>query len=392
MFMPAALVLVRALSLPFGFTVDPERDVPAIVFGNDGTVAAVAQSTDRTGRFRALRWNASGRYQVFGALTVLTAPGAQDSTVGNNDPDNRAYATAVANAGQDLLVTAATSWSGAYSGESFEIQRWGRYSAARWPLPPCVTSSDSVDQHAYGGDADGRVAVTIDRTGAGSFQVIGDDPEQYAPYAYVVRGGRCRNLGRAVVQAVRGQWAAGYRGYLDGKIAPDNLNNERQKIVAVRWYGARVRELGAGDALAINGDGFTVGADAVPARTGCTTMGFSNAGHTESHTYCPGIPHAVAWDRNGRRIALAPDSPRSVAYAVSEDGTVVGMLIDSKGRHFAFRRHHGTLQRLDDLPHPPGWRFEAAYAIGTDGAIAGIGTLNGIPKVFVWNLTTRAAS
>lgn len=384
MFMLAALALVRALSLPAGFTVAPESDVPAIVFGNGGTIAAVAESTDRTGRFRALRWGASGGFQIFAALNVLTAPGARENTSGSQDATYRAYATAVASAGRNLLVTAATSWSGAYSGESYEVQRWGRYAAGRWQLPSCVDSGDSLDQHAYGGDTGGRVALTIDRTGAGSFQVLEDDPGQYAPYAYVVRGRNCRNLGRGVVQSVHGQWAAGYRGYLDGKIAPDNLNNERQKIVAARWYGPHLRELGPGDALGINGDGFTVGADAVPARTGCTTIGFSSAGHTESHTYCPGIPHAVAWNSNGRRIALAPNSPRSIAYGVSEDGTVVGMLIDSKGRHFAFRWHNGALQRLDDLPHPRGWRFEAAYAIGENGLIAGIGTLNGIPKVFVW--------
>ncbi len=33
----------------------------------------------------------------------------------------------------------------------------------------------------------------------------------------------------------------------------------------------------------------------------------------------------------------------------------------------------GQLQRLDDLPHPPDWRFEAAYAIADDGTIAVIG-------------------
>jgi len=35
----------------------------------------------------------------------------------------------------------------------------------------------------------------------------------------------------------------------------------------------------------------------------------------------------------------------------------------------------GQLQRLDDLPHPPDWRFEAAYAIADDGTIAVIGTV-----------------
>ncbi len=86
----------------------------------------------------------------------------------------------------------------------------------------------------------------------------------------------------------------------------------------------------------------------------------------------------------GRRIDLAPKSPRSVAYGVSDNGTVVGMLSDAKGRHFAFRWRNGLLRRLDDLPHPPGWRFESAYAVTGDGSIAGIGTQHGVPKIFVW--------
>jgi hypothetical protein len=40
--------------------------------------------------------------------------------------------------------------------------------------------------------------------------------------------------------------------------------------VAVRWYGQHLRELGPGDALAIDAAGVTVGADAIPAQAGCT--------------------------------------------------------------------------------------------------------------------------
>ncbi|HTX55641.1 MAG TPA: hypothetical protein VMD47_00920 [Candidatus Acidoferrales bacterium] len=346
----AAIALVRAFALPVGFTVAPESALPEIVLGTNGTVSAIATSTDRSFRVRAFRWNGAGAPEVFTPLNVLTAPGAQGEVRGSNDPNYRADAAGVASAGQELLVTASTNWSGAYSGTSFEVQRWGRYSAARWPLPSCVDSGDSVDQHAYGGDRDGHVALTIDRTGAGSFQVMQDDPERYAPYAFVIRGSDCRNLGRGVVQSVDGPWAAGYRSYLNGKIAPDNLDTDIQSVVAARWYGEHLQELGPGDALAINAGGFAVGADAVPARTGCTTTNFYSKDHT-GQTYCPSAPHAVAWNRAGRRIALAPRSPRSVAYGVSEDGVVVGMLTDAAGRHFAFRWRNGLLQRLDDLPN-----------------------------------------
>lgn len=382
MFILTAVALIRALALPVGFTVDPEAPVPHIVIGLDGTVAALAKATDDTFRIRAFRWSGDGIRESFSGLNVLTAPGSEGHTAGNQDPNYRVDAAGVVTAGEELLVTASTNWSGAYSGTSFEVQQWGRYSAARWPLAPCVDSGDSVDQHAYGGDSDGRVALTIDRTGAGSFQVM-QNPERFAPYAFVLRGSACRNLGRGIVQAVRGQWAAGYRGYLNGNIAPDNLNTIIQTNVAVRWYGEHARELGQGDALAINRTGFTVGADAVPSQGGCMSTNFFSADHS-GKTYCPATPHAVAWDENGRRIVLAPGAPLSVAYAVAGDGTVAGMLLDENGRHFAFRWRNGALQRLDDLPHPPGWRFESAYAIGDDGSIAGIGTLNGVATVFVW--------
>jgi hypothetical protein len=379
----ATVAFVRALALPVGFTVDTESTVPEIALGRDGTVAAIAKSTDRTYRVRALRWtHGATNPEVFVGLSVSTTPDALYDPNRTPSPGERVDAAGVSFAGDQLLVTASTSWGGAYSGTSYEVQRWGSYSAARWSRPQCVDSGDSKDQHAYGSDRDGNVALTIDRTGIGSFEVM-QAPERYAPYAFVVRGSACRNLGRGVVQAVRGQWAAGYRGYLDGKLAPDNLNTMIQKIVAARWSGRHLGELGAGDALAIDAAGVTVGADAMPGQAGCMSSNWFSSDHT-GKTYCPAVPHAVAWDSAGRRIALAPDYPRSVAYAISDGGTIVGTLYDKKRRHFAFRWRAGRLQRLDDLPHAPGWRFESAYAVDDDGSIAGIGTLHGIATVFVW--------
>ncbi len=354
----AVVALVRALSLPVGFTVDPEGATPQIAVSANGSVAALAHSTDRTFRTRAFRWR-NGTFQTFSGLPVLTAPGGAENA--KNDPTYRVDAAGVASAGPELLVTASTSWSGAYSGVSFEVQRWGAFSAARWSLPSCVVSGDSYDQHAYGGDSAGRVALTIDQSGADSFEIASAD-SGYVPYAFVVQGSHCRDLGRATVQGVNGEWAAGYRPHAYGKRTPHNVNVAIARTDALRWYGQHVRELGRGDAIAVNALGLTVGADAVP----------------------PMAPHAIVWTNSGKRIAIAPRSPRSVAYAVNDDGTVVGMVMDSRGRHFAFRWHNGVLQRLDDLPHPPGWRFECAYAVARDGTITGIGTLDGIAEVFVW--------
>ncbi len=119
-----AIAFVRALSMPVGFTVDPEGTVPMIALTANGTVGAIAGSTDGTYRTRAFRWGNDGSPEIFRALDVVTQPGAQQ----NGGEDSNAIAAGIAGAGNDLLVTA---------------------------------------------------------SGAGSFQVMGDAPEEYAPYAYV---------------------------------------------------------------------------------------------------------------------------------------------------------------------------------------------------------------
>ena len=103
------------------------------------------------------------------------------------------------------------------------MERWIGALAKRWPLPPCA-QTDEYDQHANAVDERGRVALTLDITGIGSFGVMGSPPSDHAPYAFVISGNRCRPLGRAIVLALRDRWAAGYRGYLDGRLAPTNLN------------------------------------------------------------------------------------------------------------------------------------------------------------------------
>lgn len=356
--MIAVLAIVRALTLPAGFTVAPEAWVRQIAIARDGTVVALATTTDRTNRQRAFAWSAQGERATFTPL-----PFSSQSFL-----PSRPQSVA---AGSSIYVTAAVYFSGAYSGVSTEVQRWAPSGSAHWKVPGCIDSDENTDQKAYAADDDGRVAVTMDITGQGSYQVDNDPTGKYAPYAFVVRDGVCRNLGRGIVQGVRGEWAAGYRGYLDGHLAADNMDADTQTAYAVRWYGEHAQTLGEGDALAVNASGLAVGADAVPA----PFVIFPS----------PRQQHAIAWNSTGRRTALAPNAKRSVAYDVADDGTVVGMLVDSAGRHYAFRWRNGTLQRLDDLPHPPGWRFESAYAIDGDDTIAGIGTYNGTATVFVWS-------
>jgi hypothetical protein len=370
---PARAATVTPLALPDGFTVKPEAPVRRISIAADHTVAAAAEAID--GRSRAFRWIRARERSTFDALPVSTVPG-----FGQNTPVPRQIES-IAVGGGVGYVDASESWSGAYSGVSFEVQRWLGDTAARWTLPSCVSETDETDQHANAVDARGRIALTMDITGQGSFSVLQDNSGAYAPYAFVIDGNRCRALGRAVVLGLRGRWASGFRGYLNGHLAPTSLNVFMQRFVAVRWRDDVLSELGDGAAYAVNESGLAVGASGPSGLFGDVTMG--SDGHSE--TYVAPVPHALAWDASGKRIAIDRRDRRSVAYDVADDGTAVGMLQDAGGKHYAFRWRAGKLQRLDDFPHPAGWRFESAYAIAPDGTIAGIGTYRGIATVFTWH-------
>ena len=368
-----AAVTVNALALPAEFTVKPESETRAVSISSTGVVTARAESTDRTSRTRAFRWSPAGVRLTYEPLNVLSQP----------DPryQGRINIENIAAAADVVYVTASTAWSGAYGGVSTEAQQWTATGSSHWRLPKCVAAGDALDAHVYGADESGRVALTMDMTGQGSYLVMRDVRGEYAPYAFIVDGAQCRILGRAIVVDVRGEWSSGYRGYLDGHLAPTNLNVMLQTPVAVRWHGTDLVELGTGDALAVSSSGFAVGADAVPGRFDAGILSSDGI----PRAYRSAEPHAVAWDRSGREIMIEHTADRSVAYDVADDGTVVGTLTASDKRHYAFRWRAGKLERLDDLPHRAGWRFESAYSVSADGTIAGIGTYDGIPTVFTWH-------
>ncbi len=351
----ASQTIVRAFALPPGFTVKAESQVRAINIAHNGVVTALAgfRGSDP---IRVFRWSPSGARTTFQPLNVTTQP----------DPDSPGQrgVFSVATTSRSVFVTVTAAWSGAYMGLSADVQQWEPSTVSHWRLPKCVVSGDAFDQYIYGADDAGRLALTMDMTGKGSFLVIRDDNAQYAPYAFVVDRSKCRVLGRGTVVGVRGQWSSGYRGYLNGHVAP---TGQETSTVAVRWHGVHIVELGPGDALAVTSNGFAAGADAVHAHIGA-----------------PPVPHAVAWDQRGRRISIDADD-RSVAYDVSDDETVVGTLLASDGVYHAFRWRSGKRELLDDLPHPPGWKFASAYAIRADGTIVGIGTHDRTPTVFVWH-------
>jgi probable HAF family extracellular repeat protein len=165
---------------------------------------------------------------------------------------------------------------------------------------------------------------------------------------------------------VAGAYAAGYAGYV-GNVpqAPDVPT--KQHFVALRWHGDERAAIGAGAALAINAAGVAAGADTPPG----------------PGSHYGASPHARLWPLSGTPVDLVDGPETSVAYAIDARGRVAGMLEDAGGRHRAFLWQDGRLRLLDDAVRVPGWRFECAYAIAANGAIAGIGVYRGTASAFL---------
>jgi probable HAF family extracellular repeat protein len=265
----------------------------------------------------------------------------------------------------------------------YRVQHWSATSTTTWKNPPCGESR-FTGTYILGIDNEGRIAVTFDP----SYESAGIDLENPAsvrdnlPIAVIVQKQKCTVLGNAILMAVDGKFAAGYLGFLDGKAAPASVDVMVQKMVAFRWIGKKQITLGAGVPYAISRTGLTAGASALPGHAKEVVYG-NMLGPAGRYGYAH--PHATAWLPNGREVRLVRNDERSSAWDVSEDGTIVGMEQLKDGKHYAFRWKNGRLERLDDLPHPRGWRFESAYAIAHDGSIVGIGTYNGVATAFVWS-------
>lgn len=342
----ALVATIVALRLPAGFTVDPESDHRIMAVAANGSVAATMQRPGDSARRRAVRWNARGVASVFVPLPPLPRmPTSRDTDSG---------VSALAADGT-AFVDVGHPFSGAFSGEWYDVERWS-------PAGAVTRDASGCGNHAGAAASDGRRIVWSGTEGS-SF--TGDEAASgsLAPRAALTDGARCTPIGAAIGTALRGAWAAGYRGYFGHGIAPSNVAVQNADLRAVRWHRTALEELGPGVGLGVNASGVVVGANGLP---------------------YGGPRTARRWTQASRSDELPAAGAASVAYDVGDDGTVVGMVQTADGKHFAVRWRAGRLERLDDVPHPPGWRFECAYTIAPDGAIVGIGTLHGVATAFVW--------
>ena len=283
----------------------------------------------------------------------------------SSDRSKSVYPVGVVAGRGAVYVTTAENFMGAYLNRIESVVRWTTASRRRDELAGCAAGPNR-DEAITGVDAEGHLAAVFERTGLGSVEAR-RGMEDIAPYAFVIDANGCHPRGRGTILDIRSAWAS---GYFDHRITPMKFAPEDRKRVAVRWYGLHRVELGDGVAYAVSSHGLAVGATAL-------------AGGTQGAA----VPQAAAWDLAGRRHLLEATGLRSVAYDVADDGTIVGTLEGRDVEQYAFRRTHGKLERLDDLPHPPGWHFESAYAIENDGTIVGIGTYRGAATAFRWKPT-----
>jgi hypothetical protein len=369
----AAAGTVRVLVLPAGFTVAPEADRRLMTIGADGVVYAIAGRIEAPERTRAVRWRAGEGPDLF-----VPIPQENDHFGSFMAP----RIDAVAPTRNQTYVTVSRTHDGAYIGTRFNLDRWVGGATRAWTVPECVKLGYD-GPHVYAVDRE-RMALTIDPSSDATGIDLSEPAsvEANLPQAVLVEGDRCTSLGVAILTGLRGRSAIGYVGHLDGKPAPWFVNLIVQKMTATRWLDARPRALGPGVPFATTSAGVVVGASALPghATETITTNFFGRAG-----TYVFPTPHAVLWSREGKHIALVHGDARSIAWDINEAGTTVGMLQKPDGRHYAFRHNHGRVELLDDLPHPPGWRFESAYAVTEDGTIAGTGTYHGTATAYLWH-------
>ena len=337
MFFALAATVVPLL-LPVGWSVSPQWDDNArsrpIVVTGDRTVVALAHADRAEFSDTALRWSPS---RALTAFTKAAVPG---------DPSGEAQrrAIGIAAASQSVIVNTASSFTGNHDGYEIDAQTWDGDTAREiaWPV-----GSDYTHNATYVDAVDD----TGDLVATPSMQNAWSSSAREAPaHNFLIVGAQSRDLGVGVPTALAGTWISGF-----------DMDTRSFANTALRWRDGRRETLGDGRAFSVNRAGLTVGE---------TTAG--------------GLSHAVAWTASGDARDILPPSVFSAAYAVADDGTVVGTLLAVDQQHYAFRLRNGVRRRLDDLPHPPGWHFASAFAIAADGTIAGIGTYRDFAAIFLY--------
>jgi probable HAF family extracellular repeat protein len=360
-----ASIRVQSLPLPPGATIAREGDRVQIV--SRGNIIAATVDMDQI--HRVAIWQ-RGHVHVLPIVKKFTLGGPNFRVLGAVTTDGKTY------------VNAGYSFNGAYSGIKYYIFLFNGKSYSEVSLPHCDLRGEPGEPIVED-VSDDSLAVTFQSP---SFiDLTNVDTGRYAPNAAIVTGGTCVVVGRATIVAIHGRYAVGFQGYLGSTVAPTNVQVDQQASVAVRWVDHEMQRLGNGVAFGVNSLGQAVGATMSPDYVGGSVyLGNGMVGGKPGLPQ-PAQPHAILWGTDGTSILLIPKF-RSIAYAIADDGRVIGTFQDSTGRHFAFVWKAGLLRRLDDIALDRRWHFESAYAFTSDGGIVGIGRHDGVASLFVLHL------
>jgi hypothetical protein len=235
------------------------------------------------------------------------------------------------------FVTVAAPFSGAFSGVDQGVFVWN----GRW-VPAFPNGVPFVSGNVGLGAAQ-ALTTFVSNGNYSNYFGAGDSPQEQEDHVIVTRSGKSEDRGNGDALAARNDFVVGtVPGHFN--LAPPVQPNP----IATEWLAGGPRQLGPGIARAVNARDLVVGDDEASA---------GNDGHP------------TAWT-NGRPTRL--DAHVGVAYAVADDGTIVG---SSGGSAFAATILNGksVMARLDHQLLERGWHVVAAYGINASGHILAVG-------------------
>ena len=376
--------VLRSLEFPSGMALQqragPRPLEPPLALAANGAVAALAvgfrggyESTAED----IVVWRSDGTRTVIGLPSRAAMAGAfhhLTSNMGSSFPFVEFLRVVLAADGTPF-ATVSSTFSGAYTGSDLGIFRW---TGARWIVvagssrPPFT---DPPDYRVVAAELPKlRVATTRDYSSAVYNVDAGDfDPHYREDEAWILTGKTWHRLGFGDLTSLAGPFACGYISYIHRHPILERPTRAQLQPIALLWKGGRVTRLGAGVAFGVNAEGAAVGDD----RATIDGMTIRN----QMPGPIGGVP--VLW-KAGTKTQLATRT--GTAYAVGDDGTVVGTFAD--GRGFIVRdgvRHELDATIVRGLRRR---RITGAFAVNARGRILvttvgadgyGVGVLDPVP-------------
>ena len=321
---------------------------PTLALGRNGTLAIVLAPVDAASLGTSVLIARSDDSRA-----ILALPGGSMS--GSCEPRRAGTPVSYQNAHIDAVAVARdgtpfVSMSCVNAGAFISVPKtsalwngngWHRTAADAIPLNPAnraVSAADTPTDAVYNGDYSYTFANLDELQNTPHYQ------ENETGYTHAGHG---YSLGFGTSLGMRGRYVAGFTAGLNPMV-PDNAHP--RAATALEWADGRRRELGPGIAYDVNGAGAAVGDDE-------GTFGASDR-------------HPVLWKRG---ITTRLSALRGSAYAISDDGTIVGT-IDGRGFVISGGDVGRRVRYLDDLLPGGAWHVTSAYGIAANGRILAVGS------------------